>query len=235
MIFWSWHDWTRQHHCLRQIPFEQHAFDYEASIACVSPALSAWYDHTFCKMCVREVTEIKSIHNTHNKHQQPVCLCGCDIKRILFPRSISSRSVCMFAAPCVLAGTCTHSHLLIRPHSWVQALQSEGNKKSAWITHRQGVFKSAPTSQCHSNSLHLTYRNHNRGRVGCLTGTWLMAPAQREIPNSDQFHAQVKFIMPHSLSFGLHFYSLHLYTLYCFHYFIFITILRASKPLHEHK
>lgn len=67
-------------------------------------------------------------------------------------------SVCLCGCVCVLAGTCIYSLVF-----HVRACQCVGNKE---IRHREGVFKSSPTSQCHSNSLHLTQRNHNRGSRG---------------------------------------------------------------------
>lgn len=138
-----------------------------------------WWSHLLAAWCVCVcVSDVTSGHSScvispiqWYTHQTSGGLClywGCDIKSILLQGS--TKTACVFASVrmslCQFVCTCRYLHLFVgvcgfafmyaRAVAW-------GNKE---IRHREGAFKSSPTSQCHSNSLHLTRRNHNRGSRG---------------------------------------------------------------------
>lgn len=106
---------------------------------------------------------------THQTSEGLRLYWGCDIKSILLQGS-TIKTACVFVSVrmslCRFVCTRSYSHLFVgvcgfafmyaRAVAW-------GNKE---IRHREGALKSSPTSQCHSNSLHLTRRNHNRGSRG---------------------------------------------------------------------
>lgn len=80
---------------------------------------------------------------------------------------INKWCVCAYAWVCVVFA---FIHFCLRVPIHVCASQCTGNKE---IRRREGALKRVPTSQCHSYSLHLTHRNHNRGSGGiprrCMT------------------------------------------------------------------
>ena len=165
---------------LHQMAHEQHSSLYEATTAGISPPLSHPWSHLLAAlwMCVC-VSDVTSGHSscvispiqwyTHQTSEGLRLYWGCDIKSILLQGS-TIKTACVFVSVrmslCRFVCTRSYSHLFVgvcgfafmyaRAVAW-------GNKE---IRHREGALKSSPTSQCHSNSLHLTRRNHNRGSRG---------------------------------------------------------------------
>ncbi len=90
---------------------------------------------------------------------------------------MDQQTACACMSVCVCLQLLAFIHWCISIH--VRACQCVGNKE---IRHREGAFKSSPTSQCHSNSLHLTQRNHNRGSGGIPH--WHMTDGSRLKGNS---------------------------------------------------